>query len=197
MTKKASQRGFTLFEVMVASLVGMLVLLPAIAMLFRVFTWYDDVRSQLALNRHARAAFDVLGDGARLAVGGTDQTPNVYGIRGRQQAPSGGLRSNYRLQYSSNNLTVTPDILPTMQVTCTGAGTPLPDCGTSGEVKNVDGWIGEDVNLNASSRSVGGRTVEVMLTITDPYAAQRLENPALATERYRTIFTLNRDEADP
>jgi len=44
---------------------------------------------------------------------------------------------------------------------------------------------------------VTGRTVETMVTISDPFQAQRAPNPAFASQTYRTIFTLNRDIADP
>jgi hypothetical protein len=81
-------------------------------------------------------------------------------------------------------------------VTCTAAGVPLPDCAGT-ETKTVAGWIGNDLSLNAASRSVVGRTVETMVTISDPFQAQRGPNPAFASETYRTIFTLNRDIADP
>jgi len=197
MSGNRRQRGFTLLEVMIASAAGMLVMLPAVAMMLRVFTWYDDVQSKLALNRHARETIDIIGNGARLTSNGNDATPNAYGIRGRRLAPSGALRSNYRLQYSSNNLTVTPDSFGAMQVTCTAVAAPLPDCASAGQVKTVEGWVGEDIGVNATTRSVASRTVEVMLTITDPYTAQRSDYPTAATERYRTAFTLNRDETDP
>jgi len=52
-------------------------------------------------------------------------------------------------------------------------------------------------DFNAANRSVTGRTVETMVTISDPFQAQRAPNPAFASQTYRTIFTLNRDIADP
>ena len=35
------------------------------------------------------------------------------------------------LQYTSNKLTLTPDLFASMSVTCTGTGTPIPDCTSS------------------------------------------------------------------
>jgi len=37
----------------------------------------------------------------------------------------------------------------------------------------------------------------VTLTLTDPFQAQRADNPATATQTYRMLFTLNRDTGDP
>jgi hypothetical protein len=37
----------------------------------------------------------------------------------------------------------------------------------------------------------------VVITVTDPFQAQRAADPRSATETYRTSFTLNRDTTDP
>ena len=193
---KKTQAGFTLIEVMIASVASMAVIAPAIAVMFNAFGWYAEIQSRIALNREARQAFDLIGSGAKASANGNDATPYLYGVRGRDVAPAGTLRSNYALQYQSNNLTANGDSVATMTVTCTAAGVPLPDC-AGNETKTVAGWIGNNLSLNSASRSVVGRTVETMVTITDPFQAQRAVNPAFASETYRTIFTLNRDIADP
>ncbi len=194
--RKTAQAGFTLIEVMIASVASMAVIAPAIAVMFSAFNWYAEIQSQIALNREARQAFDLVGNGAKMNGNGNDASPYLYGMRGRKAAPGGTLRSNYTLQYQSNNLTATGDSIAGMTVTCTSAGVPLPDCvGT--ETKTVAGWVGDDLSLNTASRSVTGRTVETMVTISDPFQAQRTPNSASASATYRTIFTLNRDIADP
>jgi prepilin-type N-terminal cleavage/methylation domain-containing protein len=194
--RKSAQAGFTLIEVMIASVASMAVIAPAIAIMFQAFNWYAEIQSQIVLNREARQAFDLIGNGAKSIPNGNDGKPYLYGVRGRRAAPAGTLRSNYTLQYQSNNLTTTGDSIAGMTVTCTAAGVPLPDC-VGNETKTVAGWIGSDLSLNAASRSVVGRTVETMVTISDPFQAQRAPNPAFASQTYRTIFTLNRDIADP
>jgi prepilin-type N-terminal cleavage/methylation domain-containing protein len=194
--RKKAQAGFTLIEVMIASVASMAVIAPAIALMFNAFGWYAEIQSQIALNREARQAFDLIGNGAKSTINGNDATAYLYGVRGRNAAPAGTLRSNYTLQYQSNNLTANGDSVASMTVTCTAAGVPLPDC-AGNETKTVAGWIGKDLSLNTASRSVVGRTVETMVTITDPFQTQRAVNPAFASETYRTIFTLNRDIADP
>ena len=191
------QAGFTLLELMMASTASLLIMIPAFAILLRTVSAYAEMQSELALNRELRQAFDLIGNGARLRTNGNDATPNAYGIRGRKSPPSGSLRTNYTLQYQSNNLTVTGDSLASMSVTCTAVATPLADCSSAAQAKTVAGWIGNDVALNVTSRSVASRTVEVPISITDPFEAQRMTNPAAATETYRTVFTLNRDESDP
>jgi prepilin-type N-terminal cleavage/methylation domain-containing protein len=194
--RKTAQAGFTLIEVMIASVASMAVIAPAIAIMFQSFNWYAEIQSQIALNREARQVFDLIGNGAKSVPNGNDGKPYLYGVHGRKAAPAGTLRSNYTLKYQSNNLTTTGDSIASMTVTCTAAGMPLPDC-VGGETKTVAGWIGSEPSLNAASRSVTGRTVETMVTISDPFQAQRAPSPAFASQTYRTIFTLNRDIADP
>src|SRR4051812_6806264 len=93
------QSGFSLLEVMIASVASMAVIAPAIAVMFHAFDWYAEIRSQIALNREARQAFDLIGNGAKASTNGTDATPYLYGVRGRNAAPGGTLRTNYTLQY--------------------------------------------------------------------------------------------------
>jgi prepilin-type N-terminal cleavage/methylation domain-containing protein len=194
--KRSRQAGFTLLEVMIASVASMAVIAPAIAVMFNAFDWYAQIQSAIAINREARQVMDVIGNGAHMTVTGNDGRPEAYGIRGRQAPPSGTLRSNYTLQYQSNNFTVNGDSLASLTITCTAIGQPLPDCPSAGSSRTVAGWIGNDVSLS-TNRSPANRTVEVTVTITDPFQAQRAVNSASATESYRTSFTLNRDMADP
>lgn len=195
--RRKRQAGFTLMEIMVAVTVSATVLTPALALLFATLEWRDEAAATIRLNQQARLTFDVLANGARAGSNGTNGTPYIYGIRGRKVAPSGALRSNYSLQYVSNGLTVTGDTFAATTVTCTAAEQPLPDCTAAGQVKTVTGYLGRDVTLDAVNRSVSGRTVEAAITVTDPFEARRLENPRLASETYRGVFTLNRDETDP
>ena len=196
--RKRSQAGFTLLEVMIASVASMAVLMPALVFMRNAYDWYASVQSELMLNREARHVLDLIGNGARAATNGNDGTPNIYGIRGRKAAPSANsLRSNYKLQYVSNNLTVTGDALPSQTISCTAAARPLPDCSSAGQNKTVTGWIGDSFKVTASARAIASRTVEVTVTLTDPFQAQRAANPATATQTYRTLFTLNLDAGDP
>ena len=197
MMRKTSQAGFTLIEVMIASVASMAVIAPALAFMFDAYDWYAEVQSDLQLNREARQVFDLIGNGAKSATNGNDTKPYLYGIRGRKAKPAGTLRTNYTLQYQSNNLTMMGDSIASMTVTCTAVDVPLPDCTAANQTKTVAGWIGDDLSLNSTNRSAGSRTVEVTVTLTDPFQAQRAANPATATETYRTVFTLNRDTTDP
>ena len=182
---------------MIVSVTSMAVLVPATAFMFDAFEWYSEVQSSLAINRQARLVFDLMQSGAKTATNGNDGKPYAYGLRGRKVAPTGTLRSNYMLQYASNNKTVTGDSFATLTVTCTAVSVPLPDCSAANQTKAVTGWMGDDVLLNSITRSVKNRTVEVTVTITDPFQAQRATNSKFATEIFRTVVTLNRDEVDP
>ena len=191
-----SQRGFTLIEVMTASVAAALVMLAGSAMLLRGLSWFDQLNARIEMNRHAREVYGVLAYGGASTASGNDVTGYIYGINGRHAAPASGLRSNGAFQYTSNNLTLTPDKFASMTVSCTGAGTPVPDCTAGGSVA-LQGWLGRDVQINASSRSVANQTVEVTMSITDSFQAQRAKSPGDFTESYRGVFFLNRDETDP
>ena len=196
--RKKAQAGFTLLEVMIASVASMAVLMPAMVFMLHSYDWYASVESELMLNRKARQVFDLIGNGARSSTNGNDGTPNLYGFHGRHSAPSvTSLRTDYQLQYRSNNLTISGDALPSQTITCTASGAPMPDCSSSGQSKTVTGWIGNAFTLNTSTRNIAGRTVELTVTITDPFQAQRAQDPTTATQTYRTILTLNRDTGDP
>ncbi|MBA2587276.1 MAG: prepilin-type N-terminal cleavage/methylation domain-containing protein [Alphaproteobacteria bacterium] len=191
-----AQRGFTLFELMAAAAAGGIIILAANAFLFKAYGWIGELQSEVEINRHARETLNLLMLGGRSATTGTDGSKNVYGIIGRNSPPASGLRSNYAAQYTSNNLTLTPDKFAGMTVQCIGAAIPLPDCAAT-EVKSVQGWVGSDVQINSSTRSMANRTIEITAVITDPFEAGAAQSPTQFTEKYRTIGTLNRTEIDP
>ena len=191
----SSQRGFTLMEVMVSTSATAVVIAAASAFLLKFLAWYDELSAKIAINRHARETYEVLSLGGRSASTGNDGTKNAYGLRERIALPTSSMRSNYALRYRSNNLTLTPDLTASMSITCTGTGTPIPDCGSG--TKTVTGWIGNAFTTNTSSRSVSNKTVEVTFTIMNPFQIQRAASPALFAENYHAIFTFNREEDDP
>ena len=192
-----SQRGFTLMEVMVSSMATAVVIAAASAFLLRFLGWYDELSAKIAMNRHARETYEVLSLGGLASTTGNDGTMNVYGLRGHFTAPTRSMRSNYSLRYISNNLTLTPDLIASMSVTCTGTGVPLPDCTSGAGTKTVKGWLGSHPQTNTSSRSVSNKTVELTFTIMNPFEVQRAVSPSVFAENYHVIFTLNRNEDDP
>ena len=192
-----SQRGFTLMEVMVSTMATAVVIAAASAFLLRFLAWYDELSAKIAINRHARETYEVLSLGGLASTTGNDGTKNVYGLRGHFAAPTRSMRSNYSLRYISNNLTLTPDLLASMSITCTGTGIPIPDCTSGSGTKTVNGWIGAAASTNTSSRSVSNKTMEVTFTIMNPFEIQRAVSPSVFAENYHAIFTFNRDEDDP
>lgn len=192
------QRGFTLLEVLFAAAAAAVVIGAASAFLLKGLGWYDELNAKVEINRHARETYELLAYGGRSTSTGNDGTKYVYSLRGRNALPSGGLRnSTDALQYTSNNLTLTPDQFSTMSVPCTGSGTPIPDCTSAGNHQSVTGWMGQAMTLNGGATGVNNLTVTVTFYITNPFEAQRAKSPGLFTERYRAIFTLNRRENDP
>lgn len=192
-----SQRGFTLMEVMVSTMATATVIAAATAFLLRFLGWYDELSARIAINRHARETYELLSLGGVASTTGNDGTKNVYGLRGHFAAPTRSMRSEYSLRYISNNLTLTPDLMAGMNITCTGTAVPIPDCTSGAGTKAVKGWIGAAVNTNTSSRSVSNKTVEVTFTIMNPFQIQRAVSPSAFAENYHAIFTFNRDEDDP
>ena len=192
-----NQRGFTLIELLAASAATAIIILAASAFMLKSLNWFDELSAKIEINRHARQTYNLLAYGGMSASTGKDGTKYLYGIRGRKQQPSNGLRdSTDALQYDSNKLTLTPDKFAAMTVKCTATGLPVPDC-TTGANQSVGGWIGSDIQLADSNNGVNDLTTAVTFTITDPFQAQRADSPRQFTEVYRTVFTLNRDEDDP
>jgi len=192
-----SQRGFTLMEVMASTMATAVVIAAASAFLLRFLAWYDELSAKIAMNRHARETYDVFSLGGLSSTSGNDGTKNVYGLRERFAVPTSSMRTNYSIRYISNNLTLTPDLIASMSVTCTGTGVPLPDCTSGAGTKTVKGWLGSHPQTNTASRSVSNKTVELTFTIMNPFEVQRAVSPSLFAENYHVIFTLNRNEDDP
>jgi prepilin-type N-terminal cleavage/methylation domain-containing protein len=192
-----SQRGFTLMEVMVSTMATAVVIAAASAFLLRFLDWYDELSAKIAMNRHARETYEIFSLGGLASTTGNDGTKNVYGLRERYALPGSSMRDNYSIRYTSNNLTLTPDLMAGMSLTCTGTATPMPDCTSGAGTKTVTGWLGTQPQTNTSSRSVAGKTVEVTFGIMNPFEIQRAVSPSVFAENYHAIFTLNRDEDDP
>ena len=192
------QRGFTMVELLAASAATGIVILAASAFMLKSLSWYDELSAKIEINRHARTTYDLLALGGVSTSTGKDGTKNVYGIRGFNAAPANGMRTaSNALQYTSNKLTLTPDSFAIMTVPCTGTGTPIPDCSSSNSSQKVTGWIGSDIQVGSYTLGVNNLTVKVTFVITDSFEAQRADGPAPFTQTYHTVFTLNRDEADP
>jgi len=192
-----SQRVFTLMEVMVSTMATAVVIAAASAFLLRFLAWYDELSAKIAMNRHARETYELLSLGGQAGTTGNDGTKNLYGLRERYALPTSAMRSNYALRYTSNNLTLMPDLLAGMSITCTGTAAPMPDCSSGSGTKTVTGWLGTDPQTNTSSRSVSGKTVEVTFTVMNPFEIQRAVSPSVFAENYHVVFTLNRNEDDP
>jgi prepilin-type N-terminal cleavage/methylation domain-containing protein len=193
---KRAQRGFTLIELMFAAAATAIVIWAATGFLLKSLSWYDELSAKIELNRHAREVFDVMAYGGTSPATGNDGTKNVYGLRGSNKAPGApGLRKNYAFQYTNNKLTLTPDFAAPMSIACVSPANPMPDCG--GGTKTVRGWMGSDFVLNSGPRNVAGVTVEMTMTVMDPYEIQRAQSPAIFADTYRSIFTLNLNENDP
>jgi prepilin-type N-terminal cleavage/methylation domain-containing protein len=192
-----SQRGFTLMEVMVSTMATAVVIAAASAFLLHFLAWYDELSAKIAMNRHARETYEVLSLGGLASTTGNDGTKNVYGLRERFAPPTSSMRTNYSVRYISNNLTLTPDLIAGMSITCTGTGTPMPDCTSGSGTKTVTGWLGSHPQTNTSTRSVSNKTVEVTFAIMNPFEIRRAVSPSVFAENYHFIFTLNRNEDDP
>lgn len=194
-----NQRGFTLIEVLMASSATAVVIAAATGFMLKGLGWYDELAAKVEMNRHARETYDVMAYGGKGISAGKDGTKFLYSFRGMNKAPGpASMRTNTNaLQYTSNKLTITPDLFTTMTIACTGKNLPVPDCKDNHSNQSVNGWIGSDMTLDGGPKSVNNLTVNVTFVITDAFEAQRANAPAQFSDTYRAIFSLNRDEDDP
>jgi hypothetical protein len=207
---RPADAGFTLPEVMIAGALSLVLVLPGYVLLRRTYEVSDLLGSRFRLNEQARQAFSMLGDGsAATGVSSGGKSARGFGLveglrsrcgtyrtsgQPRCTAPvpsASDLRSASQLVLSDGDLSLRGDSISAMAVTCQGLRDPLPDC-TGTESRTVQGWLGSDPSLSTS-----GRVRMLGITVTDPFRARRVGRlPAGATERYRTMFTLNA-ETDP
>lgn len=197
MTDSRRQSGYTLLELVFASGVALLLILPAMAMFYRSLELVENIESRFLMSAQARQIMRALWDGGVSSAGpGTDGTNNVYGLRASESVLAGTLRQGYSLYLESNGLTMTGDVMSSVNIQCTGATTPLPDCADNTDIEEVTGWLIDSVALVGDARSVANRTVETGFTVGDAVGILRSESSTPnAQENFRTIVTLNLDGA--
>ena len=186
---RTGQSGFTLLELMLASTLGIVLLIAALGIFYDSANIADVLRSRVSLNAAARESFDLLLDGG---FSGSDE---VFGLRGLAFAPPaaelqvpGGNR--VRLLNNGAATALEGPRAPPRTISCTGADTPIPYCSGAGALA-VEGYLGGEPVLNAA-RSITDRTRELELPLFNPYLVGRKDVAAQrATEVYRTIFMLN------
>ena len=188
---RTNQAGFTLIELMLASTLGLILLIAALGILYDSANIADVLRSRASLNAAARESFDLLLDGG---MSGTDE---IFGLRGLGAAPPAvelQVDDGNRVRLQTNGATVALEGPRTTagNITCIGANDPIPYCTASGPLA-VQGYLGGIPVLN-ETRSVGNRTRELELILFSPYLLKRTDVTAQqGIEVYRTIFTLNLD----
>lgn len=205
----SDDRGFTLPEVLVAGTLTLLLALPALHLLRTTYRIADTVQGRLRLNEQARQVFALLADGQSPAsqtelanAAGYPRFPFVEGLHSRQlgggNVPQGSaLRTASQFVLRDGTLSLAGDLVGPLRITCTGPQTPIPDCTAAGDTKTVQGWLGSDPVLTPPSAAVGpGRTAALSITLTNPFQAPRAVGAVGASERYRTMMTLN-VEANP
>lgn len=192
------QQGFTLVELMFASFLGFLLILPVFGLLFQSVDIAASLETKAKLNAQARETLDMLGDGVSHG-GGVD----VFGIRGSDATgvfsgtnigrdadigPDSYLNDQFELK---GGLLETAKISP-INITCLGVGDPFPVCTGAGEM-TVNGYLYDDPKLLAT-RSINTRTRELEIEIID-YVGVARDNTSLQNNReiYRTIYMFNRD----
>jgi hypothetical protein len=192
MTRRHGEAGFTLPEVLIAGTLTLLLALPAYELLRKSHGFTAQAASRFRMNEAARQVFVLAGSGSAVLDPTLTQKnargfPYAEGLRSRQTSPAGDmLRSNSRFVLPDAPFLLQGDTFPTQTIACTGAGSPLPDC-TAGAARTVEGWLGADPAI-----SVAAPNAALSWRIADPFRATQPNVPAAtATERYRTIFTLN------
>jgi len=197
MMRRANQAGFTLLELMLASTLGLIVLIAALGILYDSANIADVLRSRVSLNTAARESFDLLLDG------GKSGTQEIFGLRGLDanavplpsalEVPNGN-----RVRLLTNGAAIAlegPRTAP-RTITCIAANDPIPACAGAGPLA-VEGYLAGTPVLNVARSITGGganRTQELELTLFNPYLLGRSDvTTQQSIEVYRTIFTLNLD----
>lgn len=188
---RANQAGFTLIELMLASTLGLILLIAALGILYDSANIADVLRSRASLNTAARESFDLLLDGG---MSGTDE---IFGLRGLDAAPPDTeleVPDGNRVRLLTNGAAIALEGPRSTagNITCNGANDPVPYCIAAGPL-TVQGYLGGTPVLNGS-RSIANRTRELELTLFNPYLLRRSDvTTQQGIEIYRTIFTLNLD----
>lgn len=213
--RRSDEAGFTLPEVLIAGTLAMLLALPSLALLRTTYRFVDMLQSRFKIDEEARQSFALLGDGG--AVQSSEEVPGllapassrgfalVESLRSHaslltcqsaqgQSTPGACLRKTSEFVFPDGSLTLLGDTFPTLSVTCTKAGTPIPDCAAT-ETRTVQGWTGSDPVITYPGQSTPVPTLDAIITVTNPFYALRAALPSAATERYRTMFTLGAEKS--
>lgn len=180
--------GFTLVEAMIAGTIGVLVMLPAYALLRNTYATAFVVNSRFQRNAEARQMLTMIGEGSSGSAGGTF----VHGIRGQGTIPTNwaiSLGGQLVIADLTTMATISGDKTPSITITCTAPATPVPACVAAGMTLSTIGWLGAaPVVMSPTS----GRTATVGITVADPYQAARAgQTGSSAVDTYRSQFNLN------
>ena len=188
---RAKEHGFTLLELLIASTLGLILMLTTTTILFQAVEFADKQRLRPVLNDKARATFDLLGDGGcctdkRIAF--SSRRDRYFGMRARKDfspGSAGDLRgSESRLQLDRPTLDfgdgrpvgardfapIGPE-LSAFTINCRGQDDPIQGCSANAS-KSVQGFLARDPRLFTSDgdtdrsidddqRGLQNRTIEV------------------------------------
>ena len=211
----AGELGFTLIELMIASVLALILLLTTTTILLQTVEFAERQRLRPVLNDKAREIFDLLGDGGCCDAINSPPEP-LLGMRDRStfsQGRASDLRNAYRLQLDNPSngapATVIGPEISQLSINCRANGDPVQDCVGTG-TQTVRGYLARDPRLyvdtdsgNATSdrslddaeRGTTNRTIEVEILLVQPHQANRTRfRSDQVRESYRSIFTLNRSQ---
>ncbi len=188
MTRRRSERGFTLVELAFAGMIAAGLTLVGLELLARSVEVRTEVDAAYRINRAARQTLATMADGARGAGGGSDGTGIAHGARSRAGPPTIVLQDGEVMDIQSNGLTVTGDRTSPITIVCAGAADPLPACAAANETIQLDGALAGQPVFVDDQRSVYNRTVELEIQLRDPYAAARGDG---RVERFGGIHIYN------
>lgn len=211
---RVQQAGFTIIEYMVASTVGLILMLVIGGVLIDNLRTADEISSRIALNRHAREIFDLLAFGARQT--GANATPiafdSVFGLRGRTSASPGSASGWYipdhymardgngtgdrRYRFALPFTGADPDNsgddellaeqIGNVTVACSATDVPLQECTVPLQIAGVAGFLRADPDVSKPA-SAANRVTELTLQLIDP---RRLNlNGAYRSDEYEILWT--------
>lgn len=178
----AGQRGFTLIELMVATTVGLMLLMSVLTIMYQSAGMADAMRGQVVMNQEARQMFHMLTDGG---VGSLGTAVPVPGMRGRLKGSVVGtqLKVNQRMVVVQAGSQIVSSSLPSTQIQCRGAADPIQEC-TGTETRTVDGYLAATPILTEPT----GSSNQWVITSFDLIDPSQASNPLAAPRDFRSTY---------
>ena len=203
-----ARAGFTLVELMVASIIGLLLLSVVYAIFIQTVSLSEVMLSQVTLNTNAREMFYMLQNGGNSFPAAAVNAVELPGMRGRNvitvdtyrvadpaNPPNGRLARLELADLSGAGAPAlanaeAPGVVP---ITCTGVRMPYLDCQNAGQQIVLTGYLAELTFPNPPNPNALNLFTDGIIPVVIPL---RVINPAMAGRRQAVATGVNTDLFD-